>query len=585
MRRVRFGLPVALASAAASVLLAGCGVSTTPEPVIEPEGAVIAEDVVGGDVTRTPPPAGETLSPTDLVIRFFEAGVGGDDDAVARVRDYLSPRISASWQPGPDLTVVRLIEVESPVHTGANTYTMQVRYLPIGVLTDGAVVQTNNQGPLTHQFTIVEREGRLWLESVPAGLMISDTTLADYYRPSPIYFWDRTGRWLVPELRYLPLTMPVNQRPDEVVRWLLRGPSPWLRPAVTPPNRDAALKTRVQPRGDSGHGVVVNLSSASVDDSDEARRKLMYQLRWSLRPYVSGPIELQIESQTKLVADVTDDDHLLVNAGTAVSRQPQLFTVDTNSQRVVAAEGPHQGEELRVLTAKANAAVRYAAISADFTRAAFVSERGTLTVVQVDEDPTKPPREKTITGLPADLGRPVWIFGTDGELLVPAAGRLYLVSVQGSVREVTPWNLSDVASVAVAPDGRRVALVAGGRAYVAALSVDSGSVTLGTELRRLVHGQLTAAAVAWKSEDYVLVAGSAAGKAALWEVTADGAYAKDQSPREQPLTDIVAFPDRPVGSSGVGDIVVQTNTATFKLYGNRLDDPDTKLVRPFYASG
>jgi hypothetical protein len=118
---------------------------------------------------------------------------------------------------------------------------------------------------------------------------------------------------------------------------------------------------------------------------------------------------------------------------------------------------------------------------------------------------------------------------------------------------------------------------------VAALAVDGQSVSVGTERRRLVAEVVTAAAVAWVSEERVLVAGRSGDRAALFRVTADGAFADDQSPGEAggPLTDVVVFPQRAAGTGG-GDIVAQTASDVFFVYGDNVE-PRPELVAPFYA--
>ena len=106
------------------------------------------------------------------------------------------------------------------------------------------------------------------LKSAPTGLMLSDTALESLYQPSPVYFWNLERTNLVPDLRYVPLTMGEKERLDKVVDWQLAGPTTWLAPAVAHrPN--VQRKDRVAPIGDR---VVVNLSSGAA--SDEARARI-----------------------------------------------------------------------------------------------------------------------------------------------------------------------------------------------------------------------------------------------------------------------------------------------------------------------
>jgi hypothetical protein len=139
-----------------------------------------------------------------------------------------------------------------------------------------------------------------------------------------------------------------------------------------------------------------------------------------------------------------------------------------------------------------------------------------------------------------------------------------------------------VTALSVAPDGRRIAFVAQGRAYVAALVVSGSAVSVDSQLRPLVPGQLDANGVAWTSEDRVLVAGSSGGKAALWRVRADGAVAEDQSPNESGLVDVVAYPQNPVRPSPSVEVMVQTSSVAYNLYGRTLS-AQAGVLWPCYA--
>ncbi|HEX6873375.1 MAG TPA: LpqB family beta-propeller domain-containing protein, partial [Micromonosporaceae bacterium] len=329
--------------------------------------------------------------------------------------------------------------------------------------------------------------------------------------------------------------------------------------------------------------VVVNLSSQAAEDSDQARQNLLYQLRWSLRAYATRSVELQIEGQSKGTDNTAN--YLAANVAADPTRSPELFAV---ARGKVTVQTPPT-LTVPVLNAKANAFVRYAAVSTDHNLAAFVQDRGgsrTLTVVAVKADGSL--AERLIKGRleGKEIGRPVWIPRSGGRLLVPASGRLYLVNASGAAPiDISPRNIGSVTSVSVAPDGRRVALVADGRAYVAALPITGGSIDVADQLREVLPNQLTAAAVAWTSEVKILVAGRLSeGNAALFRVSVDGAIASNDSPSGQPpLTDVVAYADSPVKSGSEGDIVIETETNVLKLY--RTIEVQEGVVSMFYANG
>jgi hypothetical protein len=570
------------AAALALVLVGGCGVSQTSGPV-DLGDAAVAEPFSGGVVKEPPSPDG-AAQPADLVTRYLQAAVGENEKAVERVRRFFTPK--ASWNPSTELTVVRIIDGPSPTLQAGGRHRVAVRMQKVGTLRAGAIDPATDPSPFTATFIVVAQGAPTqWrLEEAPDDLMISDTTLESHYQPSPVYFWNLERTHLVPDMRYVPLTMGVNERLNQVVDWQLNGPSAWLEPAVYF-QPGAKLKERMAP---SASAVVVNLSSGADSDDPHELQRLTDQLRWTLRPYVQLPLELKIEGQT-LEVKGSGDEYLASNAA-AVPRDPALFSVAGAARKVVRKRG---SGPVRVLEAPDNASVSYAAISAyPHDVAAFVGVNGRkLTIVRTGT--TQPEDEKfpsvQVRNLPPPIGRPVWIPGQGSEqFLVPAGGQLWVVDTKGRSKKPTsigPNGIGAVTSVSVSPDGRRVALAAGGRAFVGALAVANGSVQkIGSQLRELVPDRMTVNAVAWTSESKVLVAGAnSADKAALFRVSADGAVATEESPGEAPLIDVIAFPDRTGGESGsADDIIARTAGAVFYVYSRTVQEA-SDLNFPFYA--
>ncbi len=125
---------------------------------------------------------------------------------------------------------------------------------------------------------------------------------------------------------------------------------------------------------------------------------------------------------------------------------------------------------------------------------------------------------------------------------------------------MTPRNFSGVSAVSVSPDGRRVALIAGGQAYVSSLSLANGSVTVGSTPRPILANQLTpATAVAWTEEAWLYVAGTSGGAPAMWHVTADSVVAENlsESLRGLRVDDLVAYPKGP-GSGSAEVLAIHT---------------------------
>jgi hypothetical protein len=133
--------------------------------------------------------------------------------------------------------------------------------------------------------------------------------------------------------------------------------------------------------------------------------------------------------------------------------------------------------------------------------------------------------------------------------LVVVAGRLYSFGAN-AVPRLVDWQggLRGVASVSVAPDGHRVAVVAGGRLYMTVLTPAGNGMQLsaprpiGVLLRDLT-------AVDWGSEGSVVVAGvvGATNRVAITDVSIDGAVQNDRQPDlgAERITHLVAYPANP----------------------------------------
>jgi hypothetical protein len=579
---------VALAALGLTLLTSACGVTESSGPTDHGDAAVAGS--VGAGTVQEPPDASTAAGAGDLVAKYFYAATGAVNDhdaALARVRKFFLESALTGWNESNEVTVVRVITIGTPRNEG-RTYRVPVRYVAVGVLNeDGGIDLLNDRRVREVSFKAQRPDAAVgWrLTAAPNGLMISDVALTRYHLVTPVYFWDHSRQTLVPDLRYLPLNMPPQKRPDQVVDWLLAGPSPGLRSAVWQyPNPSAVTKKAPVVIGDGGQ-VVVNLSGGALAKDGPSEGQLMDQLRWSLLAILTGPVELQIEGQRKEVDGASNRFHDAYPAGQPATGK--LFGVNRETGKVVLVAGrrPSTAPGPTVLNVDANAGVGYAAISLDHRLAAFV-RGGRLTVVRInDRDPNKP-RVANVAGLPrGDVGRPVWIPRSDDLLLVPVAGRLYVVDREDDAHPVRAGGLDGVTSVSVAPDGRRVAFAARGRAYVAALKVDGATVSMEDSGRRqLVPHLLAVAAVAWDSDTRLLLAGAAGDRVALFRTTADGAVAQDVYPEETDggLTDVVAFADRVLG--GGGDVVARIGNDAFYVYPEKTVDPDPIEVRvPFYA--
>jgi hypothetical protein len=163
--------------------------------------------------------------------------------------------------------------------------------------------------------------------------------------------------------------------------------------------------------------------------------------------------------------------------------------------------------------------------------------------------------------LPAGTtGQPAWaITSADPHIpavgLITVGGRLYSFSTDSkTVTEVGgAGTLRSISTVAVAPDGRRLALVAGGRLWIAALSTNGDGVQLLPPMQVLTAGLRQVSAVDWSSETWLTVAGSRSdrNRMAIFEMTIDGSEVRPRLDDigTESVSYLAAYPVSPVSGS------------------------------------
>jgi len=582
---------VAVAVALAVALVAsGCGVSSSnaPEDVGD---AWVAETALGSDILRSAPDPNSASTAEDLVRSYLKAAVGGGEASITQVKAFLTERAKRAWPAprdpkNPPLTVIRLV---GPPVKGAPDETrtpVTVRYQVVGPLTDQGRVDELAELTTTKTMTFwvtspEQTPSRLRIDEIKGdsvGLLLSDDAFKDLYRIQPVYFWDAANSRLVPDLRYVPLTISTEQRATKIVQWLVAGPSSWLTGVQRLPT-GTVPKAAVELNGNGAF--VVKLSAQAGAGGPDAVSRLYHQLQWSLRTGSVPKIELQIEDKTEEIPG-TPEEYLQYNLANDVRPAGQKF--DIVKQRVVPL--PAGITAPAMLKANENQGVVFAAINREMTLAAFVRLGSDGRVLQIVREGKagKVNAKKIPQG--SDMGRPVWIPGSNDQLIVPSGGRLYVVNAaDGNSSDVTPSQFrGDVSRIAVAPDGRRVAFVAAGQAYVASLKFDDDKVTVGLNPRPVLAGQLTAVAIAWASESWLYVTGKVGSAPAMWRATADSVVAENLSEdlKGKRPVDVVAHPMGP--SSRSGELIVLTDEPGARVFGTSMGALEADMLAPFFAA-
>lgn len=518
----------------AGLVLTGCGIPDNTE--VEPLRPGPSTGVFAGD-DREPSRStrADTLDRAQFVRNYLEAAAGDFDGATERVKQFLSPDLTDAFKPTTGIKVLRLIE-EPLIEPGNDTVRLSAQ--DVGTLRADGVLLPGFGQTVPYDLTVGEVEGQqgLFVTKTEPVLLLSNEALEEFYEQRTIYFWNSDHTGLVPDLRYMPLSVPREQEPNEVIDWLITGPSPLLADVVD------GLRDGTKAIGNvpaiSNDTLQISLSGEAVKPEDPgALDRLQKQLRWSLRSNLPAALELTVEHQFER-KKYTGADYLTSNPAYRQIADAERFAV-YNGQIRRLARSYNPVLPVPVVAPEANKGVRSAALSTSGTRswaALVVNEARGRQALQVGAaDPGERATLRRIA-LPGPVSRPAWAKSLGGEDarttgLVSAAGKLYWFSAEGATSGEVAWPSGPrgITAVAVAPDGHRVAVLARGTLYVAALNRTEDGARL--TAARAIKTQLTAlTAVDWSSEGMLVVAGKrpASNRVAIMEVSVDGATQTDR---------------------------------------------------------
>jgi hypothetical protein len=546
----------AIVALLAALALGGCGIPDNSSVVQVARGP--STGASSGDAfSPTLPRREDADSRSSLVQNYLSAAAGSLADAPARVKSFLTPAMAASFKPQPIVRVIHLVEQRPLNNPGSDE--VSVKGWVVGTLDDNGILQPSADPTVTeYLFRVEEIDGQrgLFLAKAPPLLLLTDEALESYYDLRTIYFWNTERTVLVPDVRYMPRSTPPEQQPTEVLTWLIGGPSPWLAPAVE------RLPEGTAPIGNvpavSNDKLQINLNAQAVPTDDKnALDRLGQQLMSSLRPNLPRYLELKLVHQ---VARVWDQNRFVPdNASYRLSGDPERFVVyDGRIRRLSRSASP--ADPVPVLLPDANRNVRMAALSSSNNRtyAAVVVADGATTALRVAGVRTGERAALRNVAVPAGaLGHPVWaVTPTEPQSgaigLITVGGRLYSFGAGGGRAHPIPWpggGRPAISAVAVAPDGQRVALVAGPRLYIAVLVTGGDGVQLAppVEIRTPVRNPT---AVDWSSEGWLVVAGTRVdeNRVAIMDITLDGALSTSRlnDLGTEQVSYITAYPTSPL---------------------------------------
>jgi hypothetical protein len=584
----RSARPALIITLLVALMATGCGIPDNSAVV--PVGPGPSKGTPSGDDTSpTKSLRTDTIDKTAFLQNFLSAAAGDYDSATDEVKKFMSRDAALSFKPAStDIKVVHLVE-KPLINPGQPDASIKVRQ--VGTLDAAGVLTPSGSAGTTSDYQIsvgtVEGQTGLFVTKAPQALLISDTALASFYIRRTIYFWNTDHTGMVPDVRYMSLSVPREQQPTAVLTWLINGPADWLKPVVDtlpPGTKLVGVVPAV-----SNDTLQINLSSPALDTSKDpdALDLLQKQLRLSLRANLPGALELNVDHDKQTYRD---HDYLGSDALYRRPDEPERFAVYDGQVRRLN-RSPNAAEAVPV-TAAANRNVQMASFAGASTSRIYTAlvVKDTAGKVDLRVGSTAVGKQATVNkvgGLTAPIGRPVWAVsppvGTaDGTFgLVTANGRLYTFPPDGTpVSQV--GGVGHVTAVAVAPDARRVALISGGALYVAALSTEDGVQISSPTLIRTDMLGLTA--VDWGGEATLVVSGRQPddNRVAVMDVSIDGASqtARLTELGSNTLSYLTAYPANPSQNGGSVPVAYQQNGGAFDEFSSSRGIGVADLAQP-----
>ncbi len=313
----RGGLPVTLALAAVSVVVAVAGCATAPSGG-PPRPAPGEGNPVQAYVQQLPAPGPTSKwNPTDVVLGFLHASASYAFDPGA-ARQFLVPSLRKQWHPGrepvavlgapkgltalpysPQLLVPNRAALEKVTFTGQHLATLsqtgQYQYAP------GQNVKYN--------FVLARTDGVWLIEDLPVqqSLLLTESDFEDVYQPRNLFFYappaaSQPLTVLVPDPVYAPVQSADSALNTDLatglVNGLIKGQGGWLAGATLSAfPRGTRLLKKVTI---SGKTAQVDLGGAAVRAQGVARQQMEAQLLATLG---DGEYSLPLATRLELYID------------------------------------------------------------------------------------------------------------------------------------------------------------------------------------------------------------------------------------------------------------------------------------------
>jgi len=254
------------------VLLSGCARIPTSGPVGKSSESSAGNVSAPVFLPAAPQPG---ASPETIIDYFYRAGSGYEDD-YAVARQYLTQASAVSWKPDKRALVYREARVVPAGPENVFNYELDVSYT---VDADGIATQSPPGTVERIPVTVTQVDGEWRISGIPDGTAIAEETFKVIYGAYPIYFYDPTFTYAVPDVRWF----LKNKTVKAMTSALLAGPAPYLRGAVASAFPSGIKLARESVPVVSGAAQVDLTAKELTETSAEDRLRMQMQLTLTFR--------------------------------------------------------------------------------------------------------------------------------------------------------------------------------------------------------------------------------------------------------------------------------------------------------------
>lgn len=476
--------------------------SSSPQPI---------ESLERHDVVPSAPRPSPGMDPESLVRSFLKATANPASGHVA-ARQFLTSSAMRDWDDRGDTIIISDINVLIDERSDT-TFSIRVVGDNDGSLgSDGHL--TPGSGRVETRLTLIRENGQWRIDSLPSGVLLDRSVFQSLYRSQQLYFPNHDGDTLTPDPRWL--FQPGSQLADQLVGYLVQGPSASIGPAVQNPiPAGASLRGSIDVA--TGSGVELDFSGLS-DLSEKTRELLAAEVIWTLaKADVAGPY--RIDADGAPLMDRYADGWVIGDVGEYDPSPAPSSTIGLHVIRDGALLRQVDDSTLTPVTGTLGSArgLLSAAISSDDQRAAgVIHDDGAggngamiLAVGAYNSDDREVARGATITRPSFGGGHnTVWAV-IDGRVTAavtdPTTGQTVVNPVDAS--SVPGVARGAITELQVSRDSSRAAMIVGGQVVVAAIAHGSdGKMSLVQPGRLGLNLSGEAVSLDWVSGDTLVVA-------------------------------------------------------------------------------